>query len=134
MLLCTSVIKVLCSVGMERTRPELVEALVAQLVLEAADICLENQLHILLPHGKNRHRPEISGFKCVMGYINFSPTQWPVVVADQKAVLCVSLFHNPHHYSKKSLPRVLYFSVPNIYSAGLNLGTQVRVHEQRFFF
>ena len=47
--------KVLCSVGMERTRPELVEALVAQLVLEAADICLENQLHLVLTYGKNRH-------------------------------------------------------------------------------
>ena len=128
MLLCTSVMKVLCSVGMERTRPELVEALVAQLVLEAADICLENQLHLVLTYGKNRHRPEISGFKCVMGYINFSPTQWPVVVADKKTVLSVSLFHNPHHYSKKGLPRVLYFSVPNIYSAGLILGTQVSVY------
>ena len=61
MLLCTSVIKVLCSVGMERTRPELVEALVAQLVLEAADICLENQLHLVLTHGKNRDETEISG-------------------------------------------------------------------------
>ena len=121
MLLCTSVMKVLCSVGMERTRPELVEALVAQLVLEAADICLENQLHT---YGKNRHGPEFSG---LMGYINSSPTQWPVVVADQKAVLSVSLFHNPHHYSKKGLPRVLDFSVPNIYSAGLILGTQVSV-------
>ena len=61
MLLCTSVMKVLCSVGMERTRPELVEALVAQLVLEAADICLENQLHLVLTHGKNRDETEISG-------------------------------------------------------------------------
>ena len=62
MLLFTSVMKVLCSVGMERTRPELVEALVAQLVLEAADICLENQLHT---YGTNRHGPEFSG---LMGY------------------------------------------------------------------
>ena len=61
MLLFTSVMKVLCSVGMERTRPELVEALVAQLVLEAADICLENQLHLVLTYGKNRHGPEFSG-------------------------------------------------------------------------